>query len=187
MATKKKFKFTTKKVDTSIIEIIDDDDSDCLNKNSNATAATTKAKPTEKSASDRNYLDEYCIGSDVNGISLSSNDLESLDSSLNGQEDYVRAMERLSEDLKKVETKKPLAEFTPLRKEQQSSQPVRSAGKFKFQRPKSSTVSSSSVSTAVSTTSSQSTPLSISKDSSAKTKFQFNYRTIHDDPDFGDR
>lgn len=133
-----KFKFQkSKKTDTSIIEITDDDDS-CSPKKTNYDATINN---TLQSSGYGSIAPSGAVKRDVDGdilkiesdVCLTSGDVEDLDMFLNAKPEYVTAMEELQKNLDQIgscKTPKPLAKWT-------DSQPLKSSGKFKFQKPKS--------------------------------------------------
>jgi hypothetical protein len=106
---------TKNQVNTSVIEITDDEDS---------------RSPVKNNASLNN--DEYRIGANIaDDVCLSSTDMDLLDSSLNAKQEYVKAMQKLSQNLQQIESVR-----TPI---STAKLPIKnkSTGKFKFTKPKS--------------------------------------------------
>lgn len=156
----KKFTFASKKANNHIIELSDDDDD--------------LAQESETFKDDIHFLDDYRIGQVKNGIGLSTDDLESLDLSLNSREEYVNAMKSLDKNLKKVETSKLIdVAASPM------DEP-RKGKKFTFQTPKYMRNADSVLASSPSYSNSGCTPLSIQRDAK-KTTFSFNYKTIDDE------
>lgn len=121
---------TKNKIDTSVIEITDDEDSHSPVKNS-ANNIPTKFR------NDNLNNDEYRIGSNMSGnVCLSTTDMDLLDSSLNAKQEYVKAMQKLSQNLRQIETTK-----TPVSTAKLPST-SKSTGKFKFTKPKSAATDS---------------------------------------------
>lgn len=105
---------TKNEVNTSVIEITDDEDS---------------RSPVKNSASLNN--DEYRIGANIaDHVCLSSTDMDLLDSSLNAKQEYVKAMQKLSQNLQQIESVR-----TPISTAKLPTS--KSTGKFKFAKPKS--------------------------------------------------
>lgn len=122
---------TKNKINTSVIEITDDEDSLSPVKNS------AKNIPT-KFHNDNLNNDEYRIGSNMSGnVCLSTTDMDLLDSSLNAKQEYVKAMQKLKQNMLQIQASK-----TPVSTAKMPAT-SKSTGKFKFTKPKSAATDSS--------------------------------------------
>lgn len=141
MERKKGFTFkASKKVVTSVIEITDDEDSLSPVKNDTSRFAPSSISSTATSGMGSTFAtgiyeddnDEVKIGSNV---SLSTDDVNDLDSFLNSKQEYISAVEKLQKNMNQIRTyhtPEPSTKRTEL-------PPAKSASKFKFQQPKSTT------------------------------------------------
>lgn len=147
MERKKTFKFQApKKPNSSVIEITDDENSCSPVKTGSAewTNFTRNSTATSGIGSSISTLASDIITDDKDDIqiqssfSLSTDDVDDLNLFLNTKEEYVSAVESLQRNLDQIGTcRTPESSM-----KHTTTEPSKSTGKFKFQKPKSTIVGS---------------------------------------------